>query len=83
VTIPHIARYLARVDAHLPTLPDDGARVAFLNNEMSKWDARYENFGARVEAGAKVDPDVQAADFIVTIADLRTRANQYQPKVAA
>lgn len=80
---PHVARYFARVDAHLPTLPDDAARVSFLHQQIANVEARYELFGARVEAGRKVDRDVQAADFIVAMADLRIRANQYQPQVPA
>lgn len=73
---PHVIRYLTRVDAHLPTLADDVARRAFLKTEESKWIERYSAFSTAVIAGGKVDPDLNAADYILTIAELRIRADQ-------
>lgn len=72
----HVTRYCARVDAHLPTLSDDAARRAFLKNEEQKWINRYSAFTSAVIAGAKVDPDLDAADYLLTLAELRIRLDQ-------
>lgn len=80
---PHVARFCARVDAHLPTLPDDDARFAFLKDQEAQWIGRYTAFTSAVIAGGKVDPDINAADYVLTIAELRIRADQYERKDAA
>lgn len=79
---PHVARYIARVDAHLPTLASDDDRHAFLKAEEAKWIGRYTEFSSRVIAGAHVDPDVQAADYVFTIAELGQRARKYELEAA-
>lgn len=70
---PHVARYLDRVDAHLPALADDAERLRFLCRERSKWDARYSAFIADVDAGHHIDPAVTAWDFMATICELDQR----------
>jgi hypothetical protein len=80
---PHVLRYLARVDAHLPTLADDDARHAFLKAEGGKWLSRYTACTSTVIAGGKVDPDVDATDYVLTIAELGQRARALETKVAA
>lgn len=79
---PHVLRYLRRVDAHLPTLADDDTRREFLKGEEAKWISRYTAFTSNVIAGGKVDPDVNAADYVLTIAELRIRADQYEMEAA-
>src|SRR4029453_16998318 len=37
-------RFIARVDAHLPTLSDDAARRAFLDRQLEGWEQRYVRF---------------------------------------
>lgn len=69
---PHVARYLARLDAHLAAL-EAGARREFLRREVEKWLARYTDFSRRVERGQPVDPAVHAADYVVTIAEIDAR----------
>lgn len=71
------ARYCARVDAHLPTLPSDAAKRAFIANEIEKWMERYANFARTVDSG--VDPgDVHAVDYVETIAELHSRKAKYE-----
>src|SRR6516165_1347942 len=70
------ARFIARVDAHLPTLADDGERRAFLDHQLDGWEHRYACFiatdGASEFAGNRADPP-QAADFLLTITGLAAR----------
>src|SRR5262245_4607395 len=35
------SRFIARVDAHLPTLANDGDRRAFLDRQLDGWEHRY------------------------------------------
>lgn len=69
-------RFIARVDAHLPTLPDDGERRAFLDRQLDGWGHRYACFiateGASEFAASGADPP-QAADFLLTIIGLAAR----------
>jgi hypothetical protein len=69
----HVARYVDRVDAHLPTLADDAARAAFLSRELRKWGHRYDAFRADVFAGRPVDTTIHAVDYFTTQSELRTR----------
>lgn len=80
---PHVARYFHRVDEHLPTLASDEARACFLDNERRKWIERYQDWMHRVDADLPTDPDVVASDFVITIADIESRARRYQPIGAA
>jgi hypothetical protein len=69
-------RFIARVDAHLPTLCDDAARRAFLDRQLEGWEHRYARFlatdGASEPPGNRADPP-QAADFLLTITALAAR----------
>jgi hypothetical protein len=69
-------RFIARVDAHLPTLADDGERRAFLDRQLEGWEHRYACFiateGASEFASNRADPP-QAADFLLTIIGLAAR----------
>lgn len=69
-------RFIARVDAHLPTLVDDGERRAFLDRQLDGWEHRYACFiateGASEFAGNRADPP-QATDFLLTITGLAAR----------
>jgi hypothetical protein len=70
------SRFIARVDAHLPTLADDGERRAFLDRQLDGWEHRYACFiateGASEFATSRADPP-QAADFLLTIIGLAAR----------
>jgi hypothetical protein len=70
------SRFLARVDAHLPTLCDDAARRAFLDRQLEGWEHRYARFlateGASEFATDTHDPP-HAADFLLTITALAAR----------
>ena len=67
------SRFIARVDAHLPTLCDDAARRAFLDRQLEGWEYRYARFlateGASEPPADPADPP-QAADFLLTITAL-------------
>jgi hypothetical protein len=69
-------RFIARVDAHLPTLPDDGERRAFLDRQLDGWERRYACFiateGASEFVSNRADPP-QATDFLLTITGLAAR----------
>lgn len=69
-------RFIARVDAHLPTLADDRERRAFLDRQLDGWEHRYACFiatdGASEFVGNRADPP-QAADFLLTIIGLAAR----------
>jgi hypothetical protein len=69
-------RFMARVDAHLPTLADDGERRAFLDRQLEGWEHRYACFiatdGASEFASNRADPP-QAFDFLLTITSLAAR----------
>jgi hypothetical protein len=69
------ARFLARVDDHLPRLVDDAARRAFIEAQIEGWERRYARFIA-TEGGSEVadpgDPPA-AADFLLTITGLASR----------
>ena len=69
-------RFIARMDAHLPTLPDDAARRIFLDRQLDGWERRYARFvateGCSEPAAVAADPP-QAADFRLTIIGLAAR----------
>jgi hypothetical protein len=81
-------RFLARLDAHLPTIADAGARRAFLEAQIDGWERRYARFiatdGASEPIADPADPP-QAADFLLTITGLATRrdtiANQGETSI--
>jgi hypothetical protein len=71
-------RFLARLDAHLPSLADPASRRAFLDRQIDGWEQRYARFlatdGASEPTADAADPP-QAADFLLTIMGLATRRN--------
>jgi hypothetical protein len=69
---PHVDRYLARLDAYLPTLPIEERRQ-FLRRQANSWHNAYAAFTARVDAGLPTDPNVHAADYLITIAEVEAR----------
>jgi hypothetical protein len=73
---PRSERFLARLDAHLPTIEDPVARRAFLDRQMGGWEHRYVRFIATDGTSEPVidpaDPP-QAADFLLTIMGLAAR----------
>ena len=68
--------FIARVDAHLPTLADDAARRAFLDRQVAGWERRFARFiasdGESEPLTVAADPP-QAADFLLTITRLAAR----------
>jgi hypothetical protein len=71
-----VTRFIARMDAHLPTLPDDAARRIFLDRQLDGWERRYARFvateGCSEPIAVSADPP-QAADFLLTIVGLAAR----------
>ena len=71
-----VTRFIARMDAHLPTLADDAARRIFLDRQLDGWERRYARFiateGCSEPAAVSADPP-QAADFLLTIMGLAAR----------
>jgi hypothetical protein len=71
-----VTRFMARVDAHLPTLADDAARRAFLDLQLEGWEHRYARFvaseGDSEPMNDAADPP-QATDFLLTITGLAAR----------
>jgi hypothetical protein len=74
---PHVERYLARLDAYLPTLPAEERRP-FLLRQAKSWRDAYAAFTARVDAGLPTDPAVHAADYVVTIAEIDQRLGRLE-----
>jgi hypothetical protein len=69
-------RFIARVDAHLPTLCDDATRRAFLDRQLEGWEQRYARFLATEgasEPATHADDPPHAADFLLTITALAAR----------
>jgi hypothetical protein len=70
------ARFLARLDSHLPGLVGHSTRRAFLDGQLDGWERRYARFisteGASEPAVDEADPP-QAADFLLTITGLAAR----------
>jgi hypothetical protein len=62
------SRFLGRIDAYLPVLPDDEARRIFLDRQIEGWERRYSRFlatdGASEPAADPADPP-QAVDFLL------------------
>jgi hypothetical protein len=79
------AKFLARIDAHLPTLTL-GARKSFLAQQIAGWEFRYENFqltdGASEPVKDRADPP-QAADFLLTITQLEARLAAVKQAISA
>lgn len=77
-TADRVTRFIARVDAHLPTLKDDAARRAFLDRQLDGWEHRYAHFlateGESEPVTTLADPP-QAADFLLTLTGLASRRN--------
>ena len=69
------ARFLARVDDHLPRLADDAARRAFIEAQIEGWERRYARFIATEGESEVADPGdpPAAADFLLTITELAFR----------
>ena len=71
-----VMHFIARMDAHLPTLPDDAARRIFLDRQLDGWERRYARFvaseGCSEPIAVSADPP-QAADFLLTIIGLAAR----------
>ncbi len=78
-------RFLARLDMHLATLANNGARAAFIKGQLEAWQRRYARFIATQGASETVtdaaDPP-QAADFLLTIAALAARCKAFAPRPA-
>ena len=70
-------RFLARIDAHLPLLPDAWARLRFLDRQIEGWEHRYARFlssEGRSEPAAESAGDApHATDFLLTITGLAHR----------
>jgi hypothetical protein len=70
------ARFLARLDDHLPELAGHASRRAFLDGQLEGWERRYARFisteGASEPVVDPADP-LQAADFLLTITGLAAR----------
>jgi hypothetical protein len=71
-----VTRFIARMDAHLPKLPDDAARRIFLDRQLDGWERRYARFvateGCSEPVAVAADPP-QATDFLLTIIGLAAR----------
>jgi hypothetical protein len=69
-------RFLRRIDAYLPRLPDNRARRRFLERQIAGWEHLYARFlvsaGASEPSICPADPP-QAADFLLTITGLARR----------
>lgn len=72
------ARYRARLDAHLATLPSDQARRAFCDYEHAKWVDRFESFQRLVNRG-EYRGTATAWDFQITLCDLDIRRAKFGP----
>src|SRR5437588_8202789 len=76
------SRLLSRLDAYLPTLPNDRSRRHFLNRHIEGWEHRYARFlatdGASELSNSADLP--QAADFLLTIAGLARRRSALPPR---
>jgi hypothetical protein len=71
-----VTRFIARVDAHLPTLKDDTARRDFLDEQLDGWERRYARFLAtegECEPVRVANDPPQPADFLLTITGLAAR----------
>lgn len=76
--------YAVRVDAHLASLPDDAARLAYLGREKANWFERYEGFCTAIDGGTMaVKPGGPTAwDYLATINMLAARQARYEPSKA-
>lgn len=72
--------YMTRVEEYLPTLADDGARLAFLKNEKEKWLARYSAWTRRVDDGTATADDLKqtAFDYVETISAISDRLTAFE-----
>lgn len=71
------AAYAARLDAHLPTLADDRARRAFLTSQLQRFENDYIAFQGKAARDEPLPPNVRAADFTLTIAEIGRRLGAY------
>lgn len=78
------ARYMARVEAHLPTLPDDTARRAFLKAQRERWANEYQAWALRIDNGTASDQDLSqtAFDYTETLASLGAALGKFEQVVA-
>jgi hypothetical protein len=77
-TANRVTRFIARVDAYLPTLKDDAARRTFLDRQLDGWERRYTQFLAtegESEPVITLSEPPQAADFLLTLTGLASRRN--------
>lgn len=74
------ARYGARLDAHLETLPASQRR-GFLDREEAKWAENYREWAKRVDTGTATERELtySAWDFTLTIAEIGRRQAKYAP----
>lgn len=75
------ARYIARLDAHLPMLADDDARRAFLRFQRDVWVERYETFMGDVDSQRPTGGEC-VDDYIETIAELNRRIAEHERRAA-
>jgi hypothetical protein len=71
-----VTGFIARVDAHLPTLKDDTARRDFLDRQFDGWERRYARFlvtESECEPVRVANDPPQSADFLLTITGLAAR----------
>jgi hypothetical protein len=80
------ARYMARVQTHLPALASDAARHDFIAREIGKWEERYTRFIATEGESHRSGDDAgqpTAFDFVETITALGALQARYARKAAA
>jgi hypothetical protein len=79
------ARYCARLDAHLLTIPSAAERARFCSRELSKWDERYQTFQIEACDGhSKFPPNSPCAnDFVLTILAIGQRKTAFEAAVLA
>jgi len=78
-------RYTARLEKHLKTLDDDGARREFCRKELANWVELYRKFADAVDAG-RPEPKLggpTAFDYTETITAIGQIQNRYSAAVPA
>lgn len=76
--ISRTEKYIARLHAHLPALPDDAARFEFLTGEMAKWEERRDAFIRKIDAGGEPG-GVTIFDYQETISALEIEQAKVSP----
>lgn len=77
-------RFAKRIDGHLAGLPNDQARLEFLEQQLERWEALYAQF-MRDAALDRVDtkPGAPSAyDYVFTICDLSLRQSRVSRAIA-